>query len=49
MRVAEGADKCDEHEWVTDDRVIASDDKHDVKVCRHCSAVALIGPDELPA
>lgn len=47
MRVAEGPDACAQHEWVTDENVIASEESHIVKVCQQCSAVALIGP-ELP-
>ncbi|WP_404380624.1 hypothetical protein LL946_11115 [Knoellia locipacati] len=47
MRIAEGDDRCDEHEWVTDEQVTTSEESHVVRVCRHCSAVALIGP-ELP-
>jgi hypothetical protein len=45
VRVAQGDDACDEHEWVTDEQVTASDESHVVKVCRCCSAVAVIGPD----
>ncbi|WP_404380604.1 hypothetical protein LL946_11065 [Knoellia locipacati] len=47
MRVAEGPDACAEHEWVSDAQITTSDESHVVRVCRHCSAVALIGP-ELP-
>lgn len=46
VRVSEGPDSCEEHEWVTDERVTTSDDSHVVKVCRTCSAIALTGPDE---
>lgn len=45
VRVAEGADPCEEHEWVTDDLVSGSNETQVVKVCQHCSAVAVIGPD----
>ncbi|MFW5472610.1 hypothetical protein ACOCJ5_04805 [Knoellia sp. CPCC 206450] len=45
MRVAEGPDACDQHDWVEDDNVMTSDEAHVARVCRCCSAVAVIGPD----
>jgi len=45
VKVAEGPDACDTHEWVEDDNVMTSDLAHVARVCRRCSAVAVIGPD----
>ena len=48
MKISEGEDSCAEHEWVSDAKLTTSDEAHVAKVCRHCSAVALIGPDLPP-
>ncbi|MFW5472608.1 hypothetical protein ACOCJ5_04795 [Knoellia sp. CPCC 206450] len=48
MKVSEGDDSCTEHVWVTDAKLTTSDEAHVAKVCQHCSAVALLGPDLAP-